>query len=84
MNKVWCLALLLAFGSNADCLKLVNLCEKDHFKYNGVQVNSVYLSEHEIQLKTAEHFLIEPYEGCSGWNNYFDGDPKEFYKLKED
>ena len=86
MSKVWCLALLLAFSLTTDCLKLVNLCEKDHFEYNGVQVNSIYLSEHKIQLKTAKNFLIPPYERCTdsdGIKFYFGVDPEKFYKLKE-
>ena len=87
--KLWSLGLLLIFGSSVTGLKLWNICENDHFDFNGIRVNSVYLSDHKIQLETAGYFLVGLYEPCLDNSFYQETQidwwhPKELLKVKDD
>ena len=87
MNEIWALGLLLVLASTVGCLKLQRLCEKDHFEFDSVKVNAVFLSDHKIQLNTANDFLLGLYDRCTKSSTDDASpvvkDPKEFYELKE-
>lgn len=84
MNKNFVLlCVLLSFGGSASSLKLTNICEADHFEYNGVQVNSLFVSQQITQLETAKIYLMALYENC-GVSDEKSESTREFYNIKRD
>lgn len=83
MNKLLVLLCVLLSFSLSETLELTNICGADHFEYNGVLVNSVFLSNQSIQLKSARSYLMDLDENCGvemlSWET-----TKEFYKIKRD
>ena len=63
MNRFFVLCVLFSWSFTASCLKLANLCEEDHFEYNGLLVNSVHSFERPIRLESAYYYLAL-YEKC--------------------
>ena len=82
MTKLCGLCVLFCLIYTASSLKLQNLCEKDHFEYNGLLVNSVHMIRRTIQLETANSYLMDFDEEIS----YFPGsvNKTEFHFIRED
>lgn len=83
MNKLFVLLCFLFSFSCSKTLKLTNICEADHFEYNGVLVNSVYFASHCIYLKNAESYLMDLNKSC-GVQDEGNETTKEFYKIRRD
>lgn len=83
MTKFFVLLCVLSLSYTASSLKLTNLCEADHFDYNGVLVNSVFFSKQSIQLEKAKFYLMSLYQNC-GVSDETRKTTKEFYNIKRD
>ena len=62
-NVLCFLLVLLSLNCTTDSVKLVNLCEPDHFEVNGLRVNSVHFVERSVRLESA-YFYLALYEKC--------------------
>lgn len=82
MNKIFVLLCVLLSFSCSESFKLTNICEADHFDYNGVLVNSVYCNPAHINMRNAnEAYLMDLYENC-GVQDESNETAKEFYKIR--